>query len=115
MILAEPALSAVNAQISASKEPITIQPLNMQRLPLTMWQGRRTQASFRSAAIKITCEEVTDYSDNDKHAIVIGLSKVEEQFNRVREFPNLFPKTIPTELPALRKVNHPIDAKPGSE
>ena len=38
MILGEPALSVVKAQISASTEPITIQPLNMQQFPLTAWQ-----------------------------------------------------------------------------
>ena len=72
MILVEPALSAANAQISASKEPVTIQPPNMQWFPLTVWQRPRTQAIFRSAAIKITCEEVTDYCNKDKDAIAIA-------------------------------------------
>ena len=115
MILAEPAPSAANAQISASKEPVTIQPPNMQRCPLTVWQRPRTQANFRSAAIKITCKEVINYSDADEDAIVIALSKVEEQLNQVKEIPNLFPKTLPTELPPLRNVNHSIYLKPGSE
>ena len=44
MILAAPALSAAKAQISASKEPVTIQPPNMQQFPLTIWQRPRTQA-----------------------------------------------------------------------
>ena len=87
----------------------------MQLFPLTVWQKPRTQASFRSAAIKITCEEVTIYSDKDKDAIAIASSKVEEQFNLVKEFPNLFPKTIPTELPPLRILNYRIDPKLGSE
>ena len=87
----------------------------MQPFPLTVWQRPRTQARFQSAAINITCEEATDYSDEDEHAIVIALSKVEEQFNPVKEFPNLFPKTIPTELLPLRNVNYCIDPKPGSE
>ena len=43
------------------------------------------------------------------------MSKVEEQFNVVKELPNLFPKTTPTELPPLRNMNHCIDPKPGSE
>ena len=101
MILGEPALSTVNTQISASKEPVTIQPLNMQQFPLTLWQGRRTQASFGSAAIKITYEEVTDNSEKEEDAIVIALSKVEEQFNPVEKCPHLFPEIIPTELPPL--------------
>ena len=46
MIFGEPALSAINAQISTSKEPVTIQPSNIQRFPLTVWQRRRTQGSF---------------------------------------------------------------------
>ena len=36
IILVEPALSTINAQISACKEPVTIQPPNMQRFPLIM-------------------------------------------------------------------------------
>ena len=115
MILGEPAFSAANAQISASKEPVTIQPPNIQRFPLTVWQRPKTQASIQSAAIKITCKEVTNYSDEDEDVIVIALSKVEEQFNPVKEFSNLFPKTIPTELPPLGNMNHHIDPKPGSE
>ena len=115
MILVEPELSATNAQISASEEPITMQPPNMQRFPLTVWQRCRPQARLQSEGIKITSEEVTDYSDEDEDTIVIAWSKVEEQFNSVKEFPNLFPKTIPTKLPPLRDVNHCIDPKPGSE
>ena len=80
-----------------------------------MWQRPRTQASFRSAAINITCEEVTHYSDEDEDTISIASSKVEEQFNLVKEYFNLFPKTIPTELPPLKNVNHCIDPKPGSK
>ena len=81
MILRETALSAGKAQLSASKEPVSIQPPNMQLFPLTLWQRSRKQASLRSAAIKISCEEVTDYSDQDEDAIKIALSKVEEQFH----------------------------------
>ena len=36
MILVEPALDAMKAQILASKEPVAIQPANMQRFPLTI-------------------------------------------------------------------------------
>ena len=74
MIIGGPALSAAKVQISAAKEPVTMQPAKMQWFPLAMWYRPRTQARFRSAAIKITCEEVTDYSDEDEDAIVIGLS-----------------------------------------
>ena len=113
MILEEPALSPMNIQISAFKEPVTIQLLNMQWFPPTVWPRPRTQASFQLAAIKISCEEVTDYSDKDEDTIVMARSKVEEQFNLVKEFINLFSKTIPTELPPLRNLNHYIDPKPG--
>ena len=115
IILGEAALIGAMAQISAYKEPITIQIRNMQRFLLTFWQRPRTQASYRSAAIKFTCEGAMDYRDKDGDAIVIALSKVEEDFNLVKKFPNLFAKTIPTELPPLRNVNHHIDAKRGSE
>ena len=108
MILVELAPCAAIAHISASNKPITIQPLNMQRFTLTTWQRPKTQASFRSAAIKITCKEVIDKSDADEDAIVIPWSKIEGQFNTVKECHNLFPKTIPTELPPLGNVNHGI-------
>ena len=58
---------------------------------------------------------MTDYSDADEDAIVIASSKVVEQFNPVKEFPNLCAKTMPTELPPLRNTNYGIDPKPGSE
>ena len=74
--IAEPALSAVNAQISGRKEPVTMQPLNLPPFPLTMWPRPRTQASYQSAAIQITWDEVKDYSDEYKDAIVIVDSKV---------------------------------------
>ena len=105
----------MNAQISAPKEPVTLQLPNMQRFPLTMWQRPRTQASNRLASIKMICEEVIDYCDADEDAIVIDLSKVAEQCNPVKEFPKLFPKTTPTELPPLRNVNHHINPQAGSE
>ena len=114
-IFREPALSTTNVHISTSKELVSIQAPNMQRFPLTVWQRPQTQASFQWAAIKITCEEVTDYSDKDENIIVIASCKVEEQFNPVKKFPNLFPKTIPPELPTLRNANHHIDPKLGSE
>ena len=63
----------------------------------------------------MTCDEVTDYSDKDEDVIVIASSKVAEKFNLVKEFPNLAPNTMPSELPPLRNVNHRIDPKPGSE
>ena len=47
--------------------------------------------------------------------MVIASSKVEEQFNPVKEFPHLFPEAILTELPPLRNVNCYIDPKPGSD
>ena len=87
----------------------------MQRFPLSVWQQLRTKGSFCSATIKITCEKVRDYSDKDKDAIIITSSKVEEKFNPVKEFPNEFPKTIPTELPPLSNMNHCIDPEPESE
>ena len=87
----------------------------MQRVPLTVWQKPGTEMSIHSAAIKITCEDITDYSDKDVDAIAIASSKVEKQFNLVEEFLNMFPKTILTELPPVRSVNHGIDPKPGSE
>ena len=87
----------------------------MQRVPLILLQRPWTQASFRSATIKITCEQVIDYSDADEDANVIGSSKVAEQFNLVKSLSNVFTKTIPSELPLLRNMNHRIDRKPESE
>ena len=76
-----------------------------------MWQRPRIQASFRSAAIKIACEGVTAYRDEDGDSIVIASFKVVEQFNPVKDFYNLFPKTILTEIPPLREVNNHLDPK----
>ena len=92
-----------------------MQLLNMQRFPSTVWQTPRTKACFRSPAIKITCEEVTDYSDKDKDTVAIAWSKVVEQFNPLKEFPSVFHMTTPSELLPLKNENNCIDSKPGSE
>ena len=115
MIFVEPAFSATNTQISTCKEPVTIQAPCMQEFLLTMWQSPTMQANFRSATIKSTCKEVTNYMNENKDAIAIVSSKVEKQFNPVKEFRNLFLKTIRTELPLLRVANQHIDPKPESE
>ena len=47
--------------------------------------------------------------------IVIASSKVADQFKPIDEYPNLFSKTLLTELPPLRNVNDHIDPKSGSE
>ena len=87
----------------------------MQQFLLTVWRRARIQASFRSTAIKITYEEVRDYSGEDEGVFVIASSKVEQQFDLVKECYNRFSKTIPIELPALREVKHHMYPKPGSE
>ena len=115
MILGEQALSAANAQISGCKEPVTTEPVNMPWFLLTIWQRLRTQANYRSAAIKITWKLVTDCNDKDKYAIIIASSKVEEQFNLVKEFANRFPKTISSKLLPLRNINYHINPNPGTE
>ena len=112
MILVVPAVSALHGQISGCEEPMTIYPPNMQRLPLTVSQRLTTKARFRSVAIQIASKQVTNYSDKDEDVIVIASSKVQEHFKRVKEFPNLFLKTMPTELPPLREVNHGVNPKP---
>ena len=83
----------------------------MQWFLLTVWQRPRTLASYQSDAIKISCEEVIDYNDEDGDAIVIALSKAKQQFNLVQEFLNVLPKSIPPDLPPLRNINHHIDHK----
>ena len=115
IILVEPALSVLKAQIAASKEPITMQAPTTQRFTLTVWQRTRTQASYISLPIKITCKEVTNYREEDVTKIAIGLSKVEELCNLVKEFLNLVSNNIPTELPALINQNHRNNPKQGSE
>ena len=40
--------------------------------------------------------------------------EVNEQFNPVKEFPDLFPNETPTKLPPLRKINHKINLIPGA-
>ena len=65
--------------------------------------------TFRLSAIKIISEEVTDYNDVEEEAIIIVSFNVDQQFNTVKEFPNLFPKTIPTKVSIYREVNPSID------
>ena len=81
MILGEPAVSATNAQISASKKLVPKQVSNIQWLPLNIMQRPRNQVSCGSVAIIITCKEVRDYIDENEDTIVIASFKVEEQFN----------------------------------
>ena len=115
MILAEPAPSAANTKVSGSKQWMTMQPPNMQRFLLTILQRPSTQVNFRSAAIESTCEQVIAYSDEEKVPIVIASSKVEEQVNPVKEFPNLFLKPISTKLLPLGQVNPCINSTPVSQ
>ena len=56
-----------------------------------------------------------DYSNEDQEAMVKSSLKVEELFNPIKVFCNLFTKTIATDLQLLREVNHHIDPKLGSE
>ena len=44
MILEEPGLYTAHAQMSGSKEPLTIQTPNMQGSPFTSWQRPRMRA-----------------------------------------------------------------------
>ena len=115
MIVEKPALSTVNVQISASKEAVPIQAPNISGFRPSVWQRPRAEVTFTLAAIKNTCEEVRDYSDKNENGIVIACTKVEEQFNPVKKFPNLFPQTIPPDLTPLREVNQCIDPEPQSE
>ena len=92
-----------------------MQPPNLQRFPPTVLRTSTNRGIFPAPAIQITCEEVTDLSAEDQDAIAIASSEAEEQFHLVKEFPNLFSETMPTELPPLGNSNHHIDSKPGSE
>ena len=40
--------------------------------------------------LRFTCEAGTNYSDQDEDAMVTASSTVEEQFNSVKECPNVF-------------------------
>ena len=82
-IFAEPALSALNRQLSGSREPVTKQQPNMQRFPLTVWRRWRTKVSFCSARVKITCVEVMGHTDEEEDTLVIVSSKLEEQVKPV--------------------------------
>ena len=87
----------------------------MESFPLTIWERPRTQAIFRPTAIKTPCAKVTNYNDKDIDTIVIACAIVEEQFNPIEEFPNLFFKNILRELLPLQEVTYCMDLKPGSE
>ncbi|CAH1757888.1 1899_t:CDS:2, partial [Entrophospora sp. SA101] len=61
-------------------------------------------------------------NDNDLYAVYLGnMNKVDEPVltpqaqKIVKEFSDVFPKSLPDELPPKRKVDHAIDLVPGAE
>jgi len=113
MILGNPALTALNALIPAGPKAITIQSEGMAWFTLKEWRkaGLAT-GQVTSAALTIK-DEVSDYLLPIFEFMVSAMSLGERrEFNLFIKFAQLFPATIPNELPPLRTINHRICPKP---
>ena len=111
LILGEPALTSINAVISAGKSPVTIQPAGMERFTLTAWKVTK---AFQSNVPTAT-QWIDDYYPNDKEVVVTtAAANIQETFDPVKEFPQLFPKEIPRELPPVHGISHKIIPKAGA-
>ena len=107
MILGKLALTDLAALIPAGPKPVTIQPEGMARFALKEWRkaGLAT-GQVTSAALTIE-DEVSDYLlplfEFMVSAMSIGESR---EFNTLIAFAQLFPATMPNELPPLRTINN---------
>jgi len=115
MILGKPALTDLNALIPVGPKPVTIQPEGMARFALKEWRkAGLAMGQVTSAALFIE-DEAPDYLLPLFEFMVSSMSLGESrEFNPFVEFDQLFPATIPNELPPLRTINHRICPKPGS-
>jgi len=114
MILAKPALTALNALIAAGPKPVTIQPESMARFTLKEWRKAGLAMGQVTSAALLIEDEVPDYLLPLCELMVsaISLGKCRD-FNPYVEFTQLFPGSTPNELPPLRTINHRICPKPG--
>jgi len=113
MILGKPALTALNTLILAGPKPVTIQPEGMARFALTEWRKAGLGTGQVTSAALFIQDEGLDYPlllfEFMVSAINLGESR---KFNPFVELAQLFPATIPNELPPLRAINHRICPKP---
>jgi len=113
MILGKPALPALNALIQAGPMPVTIQPEGMACFVLKEWRKAGHSAGQVTSAALFIGDEAPDYFLPLFAFIVSAMSLRESrEFNPFVEFAQLFPTTIPNELPPLRTINHRICPKP---
>ena len=52
-------------------------------------------------------DEVSNQSETKKYSYDNAVKQL--GYDRIKEYPNVFPKKKPTELPPIRKINHTID------
>ena len=115
MILGKQELTALIALILAGPKPVIIEHDGMARFVLKEW----TKAGFAtgqvtSAALFIE-DEAPGYLLPLFEFMVLAMSLRENrEFNPFVLFAQLFPATIPNELPPLRTINHRICPKPSS-
>ena len=108
IILGKPALQDVRATISASTEPVTLQPPAVDRYSLRTWRGNRVTDQKSDLAT------ATNSSHARADEIAVKAAELDNQFNLVAGFAALFRKEMPRELPPLRKINHTMNMIPGS-
>jgi len=115
MILGKAALTALNALIPARPKPVTIQPEGMARFARKEWRkAGLAMGQVTSATLFIEDEEL-DYLPPLFEFMASRMSLGESrEFNPFIEFVQLYPATIPNQLPPIRTINHRICPKPGS-
>ena len=115
MILVKPALTALNPSIPAGPKPVTIQPEGMARFALKEWRKAGLAMGQVTSTTLFIEDEAPHYLLPLFEFMISAMSLGEiQEFNLFIEFAQLFPATIPNELPPLRTINHRIRPKPGS-
>jgi len=115
MILSKAALTALNALIPAGPKPVTNQPEGMAHFVRKEWRKAGLATGQVTSAILFIEDEAPKYLLPLFEFMVSAMSLGDNQeFNPFVEFAQLFPATIPNELPPLRTINHRICPKPGS-
>ena len=82
----------------------------MERFTLTAWKAPKP---FQSN-VTTTAQWIDDYYPDDKEVVTTAAANIQETFDPVKEFPQLFRKEIPCELPPVRGISHKIIPKPGA-
>ena len=108
MMLRRPRLQDIRATISAGTASGIIQPRSMDRFCLRMWRGNLV--TDQKYDLSTAVNSILTQADE----LAVRAAELGNRFNPVVEYPALFRKQIPTELPPLRNINHKINIISGS-